>query len=135
MNPAIFGRSFTGTSGVSNPKLVRCLRKSLVPTLGKQVCHIVSSRSVFYQQFIGTNFGFHPGILISTCRLLFGISCPTNNCKAEELSDSSKIWVHFSFISPIPVYTPWQKLLNATDSWATTCPKFQQRLALKMNPS
>jgi hypothetical protein len=33
----------------------------LVPTLGKQVCHIVSFRSVFYQQFIGTNFGFHPG--------------------------------------------------------------------------
>jgi len=29
-------------------------------TFGKKICHIVSSCSVFNQQLVGTNFGFHP---------------------------------------------------------------------------
>ena len=86
-------RSCMGTSGVSNPKLVRCLRKSLVPkhlvnkSATLSVPALCSTKSSFEQIL-----AFIQAIRISTCRLRLGISCPTNNCKAEELSDSSKIW-------------------------------------------
>ena len=123
MTSLILCRSFAGTSGTSNPKLVRCLRKSLVPKhLVKRSATLSVPARCSTSSSLELILAFIQAILISTCRLLLGMSCPTNSCNAEELSDSSRIWgTSLSLISPIPIYTRWQKLLNATDSWATIC--------------
>ena len=123
MTSRIRCKSFLGTSGVSNPKLARCLKKSLVPKhfVKRSATLSVPARCSIHSSF-ELILAFIQAILISTWRLRLGMSCPTSNCKADELSDSNKICgTSLSLISPIPVYTLWQKLLNATDSCATIC--------------
>ena len=97
-------RSLVGTSGSSKPKLARCRRNALV---GKHFVNKSATLSVpalcSKINSLAATLALSHSIRISMRLLLLGMSWPTNSCKADELSDSSRMCgTSCTCISPKP---------------------------------